>query len=121
MKREMMLWGLIIMAVASVVILWQSQDEMSPGAILIVAEPRVTLENEELPTSPAPGQFPEPIYLNAGEEVRLIFDPVYEYSVDAQGRPIKTRTPFRKVEVEILTGPHEGSSGFVPRNSLSRQ
>jgi hypothetical protein len=119
MKRDILLWSLTVISVVAVVITWKSQDEMSSGAILTVVESKVPIENEELPTSPDLGQIPMAMYLNTGDRVRLIYDPGHEYSVDRDGRPIRTRTPFRKVEVEILTGPHAGYIGYVPRNSLS--
>lgn len=121
MKREMMLWGMLVLCVLCVGIVWNSHDSTRPGVVLTVVEQRVSVENEDLPTSPGAGPYPKAIYLSLGDQVRLVFDPIYEYSVDREGRPIRTRTPFRKVEIDILTGPHQGLSGFVPRNALSRR
>ena len=121
MRRMIYLWSMVVMLVTGGVIMFHSDDNQSAGTIMTVEEQRVPVENEDLPTSPDSSQFPIPMYLNTGDEVMLLYDPGYEYSVDGQGRLIRTRTPFRKVEVEILSGSHKGSIGFVPRNSLSRK
>ena len=110
MTREMMLWGLILFSVACVAVVWKSQDAASPGAVLTVVEQWVSIENEDLPTSPDSGRCPKAIYLSRGDQVRLVFDPVYEVSVDGDGHPIRMQTPFS----------HQGLSGSVPRNALSR-
>ena len=121
MHRNVILAVLIGVVLCGVFLMKRIEDDTSPGAVLSVIENRVPVENENLPTSPGDGKFPAAIYLNAGDKVRVLFDPVYEYSVDGEGRPIRTRTPFRKVEIEILSGPHEGLSGFVPRGTLARR
>lgn len=83
-----------------------------PGTVLYVADNQSALFYENL--------FVSIGHLSKGDKVKLLFDPGHEESIDDFGKPLKIETPHRRVEVHVLTGVHEGKSGWVSLINLSK-
>lgn len=96
-------------------------EDAITGKILNIIENKTPIQNEDNPTSPHISNFPDAMYLDIGDMVKVIYDPKYEYSIDMNGNQIKIDTPFRKVKIEVISGVHKGIIGWVTRNSLSHK
>lgn len=82
------------------------------GTVLYVNEGKIPFSHENISVSI--GQ------LNKGDEVKLLFDPGYEMSIDDYGNPLKVDTPHRRVEIEVVSGDYEGNVGWVSLMNLSK-
>lgn len=120
MRKSFPSMGFCIITLVLMIIMITYREDTATGSVLFILHNKVPIENENLPTSPDTSDYPKSMYLNKGDKVRIIHDPLYEYSVDKNNVQIRTKTPFRKVEVEILTGPYKGTIGYVERINMSK-